>query len=424
MVDADSRERITSCGDMDTLETWFDRSIAISEIGELFQAPPRPAICREDLEIAPHVSEWYGHRVFPVVATGDSAADDQAARRCPFLTQAVGTEVECAKNSTYRAKEKEADSRGVCTISASSNGPRQDWVVCPYRALDSSLLAGMVRQLYGLDQDQPVLIRPASALSEAATRDEVLNAARDATSTRAFVYFQDTLSGEIGIPKPLASPQLPIDVTLIELTGQGDDLRVGRYGAIEFQATDTPESYAQAVTALSDALDLHGDAFHAVLQQNLEWAAFKVEGPDISSVFKQTFHQAALKFQVTRRDTSVGRVLALPRPVWDSWQPFLGALDLRQQPDGTWRLLDDIEANPSDWIYVYDISEDQGADGGPASIDVSLVIGTDTATLSRVALDDAPAKVLPTGDTSDAVVNAIIQRLGSYLPYTFVGKVK
>lgn len=36
-VDAHSRERITSCSDMDTLETWFDRSVAISEIGELFQ---------------------------------------------------------------------------------------------------------------------------------------------------------------------------------------------------------------------------------------------------------------------------------------------------------------------------------------------------------------------------------------------------
>lgn len=37
VVDADSRERITSCGDMEILDAWFDRSLAITEIGELFQ---------------------------------------------------------------------------------------------------------------------------------------------------------------------------------------------------------------------------------------------------------------------------------------------------------------------------------------------------------------------------------------------------
>lgn len=354
--------------------------------------------------------------MFPVVATGGPATDDQAARRCPFLTQTAGTEVECVKNSNSRAKEREANSRGVCTVSASSNGHRQDWLVCPYRALDSSLLAGMVRRLYGLSQSQPVVIRPVSALSDAATRDEVLNAAQDATPARAFVYFQDKLGGEIGISKSPASPQLSFDVTVIELMGQAEDLRVGRYGVIELQTTDTHGSYAQAVTALSSALDLHRDAFHAVLQQNLDWAGRKVEGPNISNVFKRTFYQIALKFQLTRRDTSVGCVLALPQPVWDSWQPFLGAPDLRQQTDGTWRLLDDTEANPSDWIYVFSISEDQGHNGAPAPIHVSLVIGTDAATLSRAAFDVAPAKALAAGDGTDAVVNAIIRRLASYLP--------
>lgn len=323
--------------------------------------------------------------------------------------------MECVKNTNSRGT-KEANSRGVCTISAISNGPRQDWLVCPYRALDSSLLTGMVRRLYGLDEVQPVLIRPASALSDTTTRDEVLDAARDTTPTRVFVYFQDKLGGEIGISKTPASPQLSFDVTVIELTGQGDDLRVGRYGVIELQTTDTHGSYAQAVTALSNALDLHGDDFHAVLQQNPEWAGRKVEGPNISNVFKRTFYQIALKFQLTRRETSAGCVLALPRPVWDSWQPFLGAPELRQQPDGTWRLLDDEEANPSDWIYVFDISENQGANGGPAPIDASLVIGTDAATLSRAAFDIAPAKALANGDGTDAVVNAIIRRLTSYLP--------
>jgi hypothetical protein len=376
--------------------------------------PKRTAFPKDPAD-SPHISEWYGHRVFPVVATGALAAGDQVVGRCPFLSQTVGTEMGCVKNTNSRGG-REANSRGVCTISAASNGPRQDWLVCPYRALDSFLLAGMIRRLYGLSEDQPVLIKPASSLSDINTRDEVLYAAGETTVTRAFVYFQDKLGGEIGVSKTLASPQLSFDVTVIELLGQGADLRVGRYGVIELQTTDTHGSYAQAVTALGNALDLHGTGFHAVLQQNPEWAGRKVEGPNISNVFKRTFYQIALKFQLTRRETSVGCVLALPRPVWDSWQPFLGAPELRQQPDGTWRLLDDDEANPSDWIYVFDISESQGAHGGPAPIDVSLVIGTDAATLSRAAFDIAPAKALANADGSDAVVNAIVRRLASYLP--------
>jgi hypothetical protein len=41
----------------------------------------------------------------------------------------------------------------------------------------------------------------------------------------------------------------------------------------------------------------------------------KVEGPNISNVFERTFYQIALGFQVTRRDTSAGCVLAIPQPV-------------------------------------------------------------------------------------------------------------
>lgn len=363
--------------------------------------PPRDPAAR------PHIAEWFGHRVFPVVAVGSAASMDQVSGRCPFLTETVGTPTPCVKT---------ANSRGVCTISAASNGTRQDWLVCPYRALDERLLSGMVRRLYGLDKDQPVLIRPVSALAGATIRDELLTAARGSDPRRAFVYFQDKLGGEIGLSKTPASPELSFDITVIELLAQGDDLRVGRYGVIELQTTDTHGSYAQAVTALSNALDLHGPAFHANVQQNPEWAGRKIEGPNISNVFKRTFYQIALKFQITRREASVGCILALPQPVWDSWQPFLGAPELRQQPDATWRLLDDHEANPADWIYVFDISERQGPDGAPAPLEVSLVIGTDAATLSRAAFDVAPAKALASSAGTDAVVGAILRRLTAFLP--------
>ena len=257
-----------------------------------------------------------------------------------------------------------------------------------------------------------------------AGRSAILNAVRD--RERVFVYFQDKLGGEIGLSKTGASPELSFDITVVELLaastertlpGSGQpDVRVGKYGVIELQTTDTHGSYQHAVTALTNALDLHGDRFPDLLAANPEWAGRKIEGPNISNVFKRTFYQIAFKFQVTKRETSVGCALALPQPVWDSWQPFLGAPDLHEQADGTWRLLDDGESQPSNWIYVFDIDTRPGADGRPAPIHVGLVIGTDAATLSRAAFDVAPARAVDHGGDTDAVAGAIARRLGRYLP--------
>lgn len=321
---------------------------------------PRPArqSARVDASSRPHISEWFGHRIFPVVSGSSSALADQGAGRCPFLSQTLKQTTPCVKAE---------NSRGVCTISASSNGPRQDWLVCPYRALDDNLLAGMVRRLYGLEGQQPVMIRPALALATAGSRAEITSAAGHDDPCRVFVYFQDKLGGEIGISKTPASPELSFDITVVELLPGGDDnVRVGKYGVIELQTTDTHGSYKHAVTALVNALDLHGNHFPEFLGDYPEWSGRKVDGPNISNVFKRTFYQIAFKFQITRRATSVGCVLALPRPVWDSWQPFLGAPELRRHHDGTWRLLDDNSSNPADWIYVFDVAADPAADGGPA----------------------------------------------------------
>jgi hypothetical protein len=362
----------------------------------------------------PHIAEWFGHRVFPIVSSGDTPIDDQRSGRCPFLTETLKQSTPCVKA---------AGSRGVCTISASSNGPRQDWLVCPYRALDEGLLTDMVCRLYGIAPLDPILIRPVVALAEEAGRSEILNAARG--QERVFVYFQDKLGGEIGLSKTAASPELSFDITVVELlpgtqaslwSGIGPVVTVGKYGVIELQTTDTHGSYSHAVSALTSALDLHKERFSEQLEENPEWAGRKIEGPNISNVFKRTFYQISFKFQVTKRDTSVGCALALPQPVWDSWQAFLGAPELHEQPDGTWRLLDDQASRPSDWIYVFDIDSQPRTDGQPAPIRVSLVIGTDAATLGRAALEVAPAKAVAHGGEYDAVTEAIRRRLGRYLP--------
>jgi hypothetical protein len=351
-----------------------------------------------------------------MVSSGEAPIDDQKSERCPFLTETLKHSTPCVKAP---------NSRGVCTISASSNGPRQDWLVCPYRALDDGLLADMVHRLYDIPPLDDVLIRPVVSMANAADRSEILGAVHG--TGRAFVYFQDKLGGEISLSKTGASPELSFDITVVELlpaTASAElwpemgepAVTVGKYGVIELQTTDTHGSYGQAVTALRSALDLHKERFSDQLAENPEWAGRKIEGPNISNVFKRTFYQIAFKFQVTKRGTSVGCALALPQPVWDSWQPFLGAPELHEQLDGTWRLLDDNTIRPSDWIYVFDIDTEPGPDGRPAPIRVSLVIGTDAATLSRAAFEVAPARAVAHGGERDAVIETITRRLSRYLP--------
>lgn len=161
---------------------------------------------------------------------------------------------------------------------------------------------------------------------------------------------------------------------------------------------------------------MHKGHFPDQVKEHPEWAGRKVEGPNISNVFKRTFYQIAFKFQVTRREASAGCALALPQPMWDSWQPFLGAPELHEQPDGTWRLLDDQAVRPNDWIYVFDIDTEPSPGGRPAPIRVSLVIGTDATTLSRAAFEVAPANAVAHGGDHDAVAETITRRLGRYLP--------
>lgn len=359
----------------------------------------------------PHIAEWFGHRIFPTVSAGDAPIDDQRSERCPFLTQTL-------KRSTLCVKAP--NSRGVCTISASSNGPRQDWLVCPYRALDDGLLTDIICRLYSVPVLDPVVIRPAVTLATDSGRSEILNALSG--GTRVFVYFQDKLGGEISLSRTGASPELSFDITVVELLCQVGEsepsefsVTIGRYGVIELQTTDTHGTYSHAVKALTSALDLHAGKFSEQLTVNPEWAGRKIEGPNISNVFKRTFYQIAFKFQVTKQETSVGCALALPQPVWDSWQPFLGAPELHEQPDGTWRLLDDQASQPSDWIYVFDIDAEPAAGGKSAPLRVSLVIGTDAATLSRAAFEVAPARAIAHGGERDAVAEAVLRRIRRYM---------
>lgn len=174
------------------------------------------------------VSEWFGHRVYPVVVHDADALADQRAGRCPFLSSATREERRCIKTPS---------AFGVCTISSSSNGPRQDWLVCPYRAVEPSLLSDAVERLFGPAEGSPYLIVPAPALLREEARSAILSAT--ASGGSAIVFLQDKLGGEISLAKTHRSPELSFDITLVEIRGSGGGLPdVSRYGILEVQTMD------------------------------------------------------------------------------------------------------------------------------------------------------------------------------------------
>jgi hypothetical protein len=353
------------------------------------------------------VSEWFGYRVYPTVAVGRRGILDQATGRCPFLSEVTHEERQCIKPSS---------SIGVCTISSCSNGPRQDWLVCPYRALEGPLLEGAARRLFSLKDDAAPLIVPAPTLA----RDEMRRrAVSEVNAGRAVVaYLQDKLGGEISISATDRSPEMAFDITMALIVNNGRGLSIGRYGILEVQTMDFHGSYKYAVNNLRDALRLHGDDFPRVLRQKQGWLSDRIEGPNIANVFKRTFYQIMLKFQIGARKSCAGCVLALPSSVWDSWQKHLGKPVLRAKGDGTFALSrpmgrSSTQGTPA-WIFVFDIRSDSRKSPNP--LEVRKIIATDAASLSYYALDVAPAAAVGEAGSADRLLTTIQRRLAIWWP--------
>lgn len=190
------------------------------------------------------VSEWFGYRTYPRVGGGDAAIRIQKSGRCPFLSSAIHEERDCVKSTS---------SSGVCTINNASNGTRQDWLVCPYRALDPALLEDVVRRLFGATVSQPVRVAPAPTLTRAVTREEILE--QVGNRELVVVYLQNKLGGEISVNATDRSPEMSFDTTFVELAPAGDGgVGLGRFGVLEVQTMDFHGSYRQAVQNLNDSL--------------------------------------------------------------------------------------------------------------------------------------------------------------------------
>jgi hypothetical protein len=342
-----------------------------------------------------------------MVAVSDQSLRDQESKRCPFLSNITGKRRECVKQPR---------SQGVCTISSVSNGPRQDWLVCPFRALDSHLLDDAARRLFGHAAHAEINLVAAPVLSDEAQAHEFRQAVK--SGVPSLVYFQSKLGGEIGLSPTERSPELSFDATMIEV--RADDqgrLTLGRYGIFEIQTMDFHGTYARAVDNLNSALHLHSRNFGPTVAHHPEWLSEKVEGPNIANVFKRTFYQMMFKFQLGSHGGAAGCVLAIPSAVWDSWQRHLGKPDLIDHGDGTFRLTtpDQIHSeHPPAWIYVFEL--DVSAEITPNEIKLVKVIGTDAQALSHFALDVAPEAALEQGGSVDRLLDTIQSRLAEYLP--------
>jgi hypothetical protein len=351
------------------------------------------------------ISEWFGQRIYPVARVDVSAITGKKSEHCPFLTTILHQQTRCVKNE---------NSLGVCTISSSSNGVRQDWLACPYRVIDSHIVRRSCQLIFNLS-DAEVNPLPASLLKDDEVRGGLERQLRRGRT--AHVFFQDKLGGEISVIGTAQSPEISFDVTLAELAFGDGGFRVTRYGALELQTMDFHGSYAHAVKNLRDALRLHREGFPEALSQNLQWAGERIEGLNIANVFKRTFYQIMVKFQLSGQGAAAGTVLALPKAVWESWQPFLGRPEI-VSGDGDVDALkaygDEASSEHNAYICVFDLDAHHKEAISPVKVDRFIKLSADT--LAHYAFKVVPQAMLTSIQSADSVLARIRARLVEFWP--------
>ncbi|HEY7338864.1 MAG TPA: DNA methyltransferase [Bryobacteraceae bacterium] len=351
------------------------------------------------------ISEWFGQRIYPVVRLDVNAVTGKKSEQCPFLTATLRQQTRCVKNE---------NSLGVCTISSSSNGVRQDWLACPYRVIDSRIVRRSCQLIFNLT-DAEINPLPASILRDVTVRADLEQQLRSGHT--AYVFFQDKLGGEISVLGTQQSPEISFDVTMVELRFQDGEFRVTRYGALELQTMDFHGSYAHAVGNLRDALRLHREGFPEALATNLQWAAEKIEGPNIANVFKRTFYQIMVKFQLSGQGVAAGTVLALPKAVWDSWQPFLGRPEITPGTGDVDVMKTYGGEPPSEhnaYICIFDLDAHHKDAISPVRVERFIKLSTDT--LAHYAFKVVPQAMLTSIQSSDSILARIRARLVEFWP--------
>jgi hypothetical protein len=212
---------------------------------------------------------------------------------------------------------------------------------------------------------------------------------------------------------------MSFDVTLVEIRNEAGKFTVGRYGIFEIQTMDFHGSYRAAVKNLGDALRLHRSEFPDALRRNLRWTGEGVEGPNIANVFKRTFYQILIKFQLSGQGAAAGTVLAIPQAVWDSWQPFLGAPELEKM-SGDVFAIKAIDGTPNAsgstnaYITVFDLDGEAKSAISPVKINMHIRVNAEQ--LAHHAFKVVPSGMLKSLSKADSILTRIKERLVVYWP--------
>lgn len=320
--------------------------------------------------------------------------------RLPLLTSIKREKTQCIKNE---------NASGVCTINSLGVEARKDWLVCPYRVIDSEIVQSGCATIFGNAPLSPPI--PISILNDE-KGIAILQNTLD-TDKNAFIFFQDKLGGEISISGTQTSPEIAFDITVVEISRlERGTLKIGRYGFIEIQTMDFHGSYKAAVTNLRDAHRLHGKDFPNALSQNQSWASKDIEGPNIANVFKRTFYQTLLKFELSKQGAAAGTILALPEAVWESWQPFLGRPTIEHMAGSEFRIAgsDNVDYHGTNaWVFVFDLDDSSHSAISPVMIKSRIrVSATD---LVQHAFVTVPKNMLHWATADDALLNRIRDRM-------------
>lgn len=342
-----------------------------------------------EAEGANFIAEFFGHRVFPEVVSTEAARNDQAKALCPFLTAAKMVETPCVKADA---------SRGVCVVNTAVDHDRYDWLVCPHRALDPLFMSAASRKIFGYGPTEPLKFIAAPTLAEQEVRDRI-RVWLD-RGVHVVAYFQEKLGGELSISKTRSSPEFSFDWTLAEVESIAPTPKIKRYGVLEIQTMDFHGSYKHAIGAIKHAIGaidvafVNGVDFHSWLPTPAGRAALskRMEGPNLSNVFKRTFYQMAYKFALSGHQRCAGTGFAIPQSVWQSWLRHLANPTLIDNGDGTFSLGDTQNDSENAWIFVFELDPD--TDVSPRPLVPHLEIRVNVATLIDLALRESPRAAL------------------------------
>jgi hypothetical protein len=143
----------------------------------------------------------------------------------------------------------------------------------------------------------------------------------------------------------------------------------------------------------------------------------RIEGPNIANVFKRTFYQTLLKFELSKEGAAAGTVLALPEAVWDSWQPFLGRPAIEAVSDTEFHMVGtDNESyhGTNAWIFVFRLDTESNSAVSPVRLVAKIrVSATD---LVEHAFVTVPKHMMIWATGEDMLLGRIRDRIKRVVP--------